>query len=149
MPQPTSLRRQQQPFCRRRTFHLMKWERHRRSWILPNNEIRISSRNVPTMCFQHIHCSIVTFLFTPTSRNSYQLSLSPCIWRYETSFSSNNAKLSVPLESMTARMHCFTRTTQSTCITSLLSVSSLHFKSLEISAPPLAFAGSTSSTDTT
>ena len=29
-----------------------------------------------------------------------------------------------------------------------LSVSSVHFKSLETSAPPLAFAGSTSSTDT-
>ena len=87
------------------------------------------------MCFQHIHCSIVTFLLTPTSRNCCQLSFNPCIWRYGTSFSSNNTNFSVPLESMTAPIHCFAQTTNSTCNTSLLSVSSVHFKSLEISAP--------------
>ena len=48
--------------------------------------------------------------------------------------SSNNANVYVPLERMIAPMHCSTRTTHS---------------SLELSAPPLAFAGSSSSTDTT
>ena len=95
-----------------KTIHLMKWEKHRRSSILPKNEIWISSRNVLTMCFLYIHFSIVTFLHMPTGRNSCQLSYNPCIWRYGTSCNSYNANFSVPLESMTAPMHCFTRTTQ-------------------------------------
>ena len=74
---------------------------------------------------QHIHFSIVTFLYMQTSRNSCQLSYNPCILRYGTSCSSNNANLSAPLESMTAPIHCFTRTTQLS-----FTITSVHFKSL-------------------
>ena len=50
------------------------------------------------VCFQHIHCLIVTFLLMPTSRTCCQLPFNPCICSYGTSFSSNNANVSVPLE---------------------------------------------------
>ena len=76
-------------------------------------------QKVLTMCFQYIHCPIVTFLLMPTSRNCCQLSFNPCIWRYGTSCSSNNTDISVPLEIMTVTMQCFTRTTHSTCNTSV------------------------------
>ena len=66
----TSLRWHQQQFRRRRiTFRLRNWQRHRRSCIFLKSGVWTSSRYLLTMCFQHLPCSIVTFLPMPTSQH--------------------------------------------------------------------------------
>ena len=62
--------RHQQQFRRRRiTFRLRNWQRHRRSWILLKSGVWTSSTYLLTMCFQHLPCSMVTFLPVPTSQH--------------------------------------------------------------------------------
>ena len=122
----------QQPFYRRRrTFHLMKWERHRRSSTLPKNEIWISSRNMVTRCFQHIHFSIVTY--SCTCQRVETAANCPTI----PAFAGMGRSVAV-----TTRICLYRRKVwQLPCTVSheQLSVSSVHFTGLEISAPPIVF----------